>query len=33
MASLFGEIVHPSSRAFWTEEEDDEASEITESLT
>ncbi|KAK0161353.1 hypothetical protein PV327_009831 [Microctonus hyperodae] len=32
MATLFGEVVYPSSRAFWTEDEDDETSENIESL-
>ncbi|KAK0076261.1 hypothetical protein PV325_005677 [Microctonus aethiopoides] len=32
MATLFGEVVYPSSRAFWTEDEDDETSGNIESL-
>lgn len=25
MASFFGEVIHPSSRAFWTEDDDDDS--------
>ena len=30
MASYFGEIIHPSSRAFWTDDDDDDALESSQ---